>query len=117
MSRIAEKYEKVCKRLDWSVNYSEHDEKFVELEKYSPAGEDFIITVSRDKFVENLKKEAENFDADEYVEELIRYKIENTDEGLAGIPSLRVLIQDADDIQDMLHELAEELAKAEEQSA
>lgn len=110
MKRIEEKYKDICENLGWRVIYC--DKNHAKLEKYSPAGEDFIITVNKDKFVENLKKEAENFDTDEHVEELIRYKIENTDEGLAGIPNLRVLFEDADAIQDMLDELVEELSRA-----
>jgi len=37
------RYLDACEKLDWSVH--ECDDGTVELEKYSPAGEDFIITV------------------------------------------------------------------------
>ena len=42
--QMKDKYREVCESLDWSVH--EYDDGTVELEKYSPAGEDFSFTVS-----------------------------------------------------------------------
>ena len=46
-----ERYREVCENRDWSVTVC--DDGTVELEKYSPAGEDFIVAVDAENFVEN----------------------------------------------------------------
>lgn len=51
-----ERYREVCENRDWSVTVC--DDGTVELEKYSPAGEDFIVAVDAENFVENVKKYA-----------------------------------------------------------
>ena len=53
-------YRDICEKLDWSVT-SDGDGN-IELEKYSPAGEDFIITVGEERFVDNVKAYAASFD-------------------------------------------------------
>ena len=51
---MTDKLREVCERLGWSVE--EYEDGTVELEKYSPAGEDFIVTVDAEGFVENVKE-------------------------------------------------------------
>lgn len=47
-----EQYRDICERLGWRV--MDDGDGNIELEKYSPAGEDFIVTVGAENFVENV---------------------------------------------------------------
>ncbi|OPZ65926.1 MAG: hypothetical protein BWY85_00285 [Firmicutes bacterium ADurb.Bin506] len=105
--QIGDKYREICERLEWSV--TEEDDGTVELEKYSPAGEDFIFTVDAEGFVDNVKEYAASFDIDDH----IAMWIEAKQNGTAGVPSARELVKDAEDIDKMLQELAAALFAAE----
>ncbi len=101
-----EKYREICESLDWSVT-SDGDGN-IELEKYSPAGEDFILCVTEENFVENVKEYAAHFNADEHAEMWISKR------GKGGVPSsIREILEDAQAIDDMLRELACALFEAE----
>lgn len=93
----------ICELLDWSIH---EDDGYVELEKYSPAGEDFLFSVKADDFVEEVKWYAANFDQDEH----IAMWIEAAQNGARGVPSPKELVQDAEDIDKMLQELASTLS-------
>lgn len=95
-----ERYREVCERLDWSVH--EGDDGTIELEKYSPAGEDFWFSVTAEDFVDDVKEYAADFDPDEH----IAMWIEAKRNGARGVPSARELVYDAEDIDKMLQELA-----------
>ena len=89
----------LCEKLDWKVYEYEKD---VELEKYSPAGEDFFFCVNKKDFIQNVIEYAEDFDADEHAEMWVENR-----HSVKGVPqSIRTLIDDADAIKDMLLELA-----------
>lgn len=91
--------------LEWSVNIDGDDWEF---EKYSPAGEDFIFTVSVDAPEEvwrEVRRYANDFDTEEHIEMWVEAK-KNL---VSGIPSIRRLVEDADDIDKMLDELADAL--------
>ena len=94
-----QKYLDKLEQLDWVVNESE---SWIELEQYSPAGEDFIFSVSADNFVDDIKEYAANFDPDEHIEMWVTAKYN----GGKDIPSIRELVEDADAIDKMLQELA-----------
>lgn len=102
------KYREVCEKLGWSVHV--HEDKTVELEKYSPAGEDFLFYVETENFVDNVKEYAANFDIDDH----ICMWIEAKQNGSKGIPSVRELVYDAENIDKMLQELTIALFAAEE---
>lgn len=102
---MKKKYIEICEKLKWAVH--ECDDGTVELEKYSPAGEDFIFCVDKDDFVRNVKEYAAGFDIDDH----IAMWIEANQNGVSGVPSARVLVQDAEEIDDMLQELADALAE------
>lgn len=98
------KIKDIIENLGWNIY---EDEQWVDLRKQSPAGEDFGFCVGTDDFIENVIEYAYNFDPDEHAE----MWVENM-HTVQGVPqSIRTLIQDADDIQTMLSELAEELKK------
>ena len=100
-------YRDICEKLDWSVT-SDGDGN-IELEKYSPAGEDFIITVGEERFVDNVKAYAASFDQEEHIEMWVAARRSGT----SGVPSIKELVEDAQALDDMLRELACALFEAE----
>lgn len=104
---MKEAYSEILERLGWS--YTDDGDGNIELEKYSPAGEDFIITVGAEHFVESVKEYAAHFDQDEHIEMWISARRSGT----RDVPSTRELVEDAAAIDAMLKELAEALFKAE----
>ena len=103
---MIERHLDICEKNEWLVH--EYDGGFIELEKYSPAGEDFIFTVEPgEDFTKAVKDYAESYDADEHAELWVEGR------GKTGVPgSIRELLDDAEAIGDMLKELAEALEKA-----
>jgi len=95
---ITKKQRDICERLEWSIH--EHENGTVDLEKYSPAGEDFIFTVEAKDFAREVWEYAEDFDIDEHI------MLFANGAGKNGTPSIRRLCEDAEDIQEMLDELA-----------
>lgn len=91
--------------LGWSVY---EDESGWDIRKASPAGEDFGFFVHKSDvkdagdFIREVRQYANDFDPDENIE----MWVEARKSGTRGIPEIRTLVQDADDIQDTLDELA-----------
>jgi len=106
--KLDDKYIEACEKLDWTVR--EGDDDTVDLEKYSPAGEDFCFYVSIEHFAEEVREYAAYFDIDAHIE----MWIEARHNGMSGVPSTRELVKDAEDIDTMLKELAEAVTKAED---
>ena len=86
------------------------ERNYVELEKYSPAGEDFSMIIDFDmddpvhSFMDDLKEYSEDFDVDEHVEMWLPSR------GKGGCPgSISELVKDAEAIRDMIVELWEVL--------
>jgi len=97
-----------AEELGWSV--SEVDGCW-EFETHSPAGEDFIFyTDGGDDVVAELLLYYETFDPNEHATDLIIAKRN----GLSGVPSVRELIDDAEEIDQMLSDLYDALFAAEE---
>lgn len=90
----------------WGIS---EDENKIYIETHSPAGEHLIITLCKEKLIEDLKEYYIDFDPEEHVEELIIAK----HNGLQGVPSVRTLIEDADAIKEMLGKLVSALSKIE----
>lgn len=99
-----EKHMDVCEALGWKVC---EDGGEVELEQSSPAGEDFVFYVESLDFVNKVKTYALEFDTEEHIEMWIEAK----KNGVRGVPSIRRLVEDADDIQKMLNALATALTE------
>lgn len=79
---MKETYGEILERLGWS--YTDDGDGNIELEKYSPAGEDFIITVGAENFVENVKEYAAHFDQDEHIEMWISARRSGTSQSVSG---------------------------------
>lgn len=102
------KYLEILEKQDWSVS-SYTDDGRVELEKYSPAGEDFSMCVNVENFPEAVMEYYESFDIDDHVE----MWMEARKNGVSGVPPTRTLVADAEAIDDMLEHLAYALVNTE----
>lgn len=88
--------------------YIDTDDSSIELEWYSPAGEDFMLSFNvknDDDFLSMLFDAYMNFNPEQHA-------IENY--GMSGAPGLRVLLDDADAIEGELQRLWGELSKVKE---
>lgn len=104
MKQLEQKYIDILEENDWSISSYTGDGR-VELEKYSPAGEDFSICIEVGNFPESVRECANDFDADEHAVMWIKAKGK-----VEGIPkSVREIINDAEAIQKMLNELVDAL--------
>lgn len=81
----------------------------IEFSQFSPAGEDFSFDVYDVKEPEDLadqvREYAEDFDTEEHIAMWIGAKRS----GVGGVPSIKELVKDADDIQKMLNDFASAL--------
>lgn len=100
MKHLPNKYKKVCEDLDWRV--MECEDGTVELETSSPAGEDVLVSVPMKNFPEEIRAYYNDFDPEEHAEMWIEAKRN----GVGGVPSIRRLMEDADEIDSMLEKLA-----------
>lgn len=104
MQKLEQKYLDVLERNGWNVLYEEGD-SYVEIEKTSHAGEDLVFDIEIEDFPHGVAKVAEDFDVDEHVATLIGA----SRSGFPGVPSPRILMDDAEATKEMLHTLANEL--------
>ena len=94
--------------LGWSVSCD--DEGGWEFSKNSPAGEDFSFYVGGGDIVKDIYEYYEGFDPDEHAKMWIEAQGR-----VEGVPSsIRTLIDDAEDIDEMLKELADALVDVEQ---
>ena len=100
MKHLPKKLREVCENLDWRVIKCE--DGTVELETFSPAGEDVVVSVPMKNFPEEIQAYYNDFDPEEHAEMWIEAKRN----GVGGVPSIRCLIEDADAIDSMLEDLA-----------
>lgn len=80
-------------------------EKYVEFSQYSPAGEDFsfcIFYYRLSNIPMKIYDEYEEFDIDDHV----RMWLEAKANGMRDVPNARVLVKDAEDIEQMILDLA-----------
>lgn len=95
---ITEKQIEVMESLDWRIHDGGED---IEIENYSPAGEDLVFTLYGETLLEAVTELYESYDAEEHAELWIDSRGKN------GVPgSIRELLDDADSIEEMLRELA-----------
>ena len=110
MSERMEALNRKAEELDWS--WDEDEDGYVQLSKYSPAGEDFFIVVNAGNLVDEIRDYSDSFDTEEHVHGLLDAK----ENGFRGVPGLKELVEDADAIQEMLDELADALEEVEEET-
>ena len=114
MKQLSAKVRKTLENNDFRIIFCSIEEEkngqyVAELEWYSPAGEDFIVTLWFDgtsaDFVREFADYAEDFDPEEHAAMWIENK-----NSVSGVPSIRELIDDADEIKETLMRVAAELA-------
>lgn len=98
-TRFTDKQIEKIEALDWRIY--EPTDGSIELEKHTPAGEDYNIYISPDNdILTTIDAEYSNFDPDEHAAELIPYR------GQRGVPAtIRAILEDAEALQKMLHDL------------
>ena len=96
---LEKKYRNVIETEGWSIGEIDSNGN-VTLSNESPAGEDLEIVLS----VVNIKGDINNygFDPEEHVSELLEAKRN----GFGGVPSLDVLVEDANAIEEMISDLS-----------
>lgn len=98
------KYVEILESLGWSICcYMANN--MVELEKYSPAGEDFMMCVEVNDFPENVSEYADRFDVEEHV--MMWLDAKRT--GCSGVPDIETLVEDAECIKQDIEDLANAL--------
>lgn len=104
VKELSQNYIDILEENDWSICSYTGDGR-VELEKYSPLEEDFIMCVNVVNFPDSVREYANDFDPDEHASMWISAR------GIAnGVPeSIKDLIEDAYAIKQMIYELADAL--------
>lgn len=97
----SDRLQNIIEELGWTVEKVNDD---YHISKCSTAGEDFGFDVSIDDAVREIIHYAQNFDVDEHVKMWIKSEGD-------GLPSIRELLEDAEEIQSDLLDLAEAVAK------
>ncbi len=92
-------YIEAAENLDWNVFVEDDSITFSQM---SPAGEDFSFTIDGANIPEEVRDYAIGFDIDEHIE----MWIEARKNGIAGVPDVRTLVYDAEEIDKMLDRLA-----------
>ena len=97
-----------AEQLDWKVMGEDGD---YELEKYSPAGQDFILSISADTIEEFADKLYERYDNWDSSEEAYIW-LDEDGHGKNGAPyDMKDLYEDMDDCRDMIDELEKAIRK------
>ena len=111
---LSERIEELLDEHDFSVcgdiseRYGEKGRYDIELETYSPEGEDVLVSLTYDgtekDFIREFNDYAEGFDAENHAEMWIECRGKN------GVPdSIKDLLEDAEWIKDTLMEVADDL--------
>ncbi len=108
MPELRKEYQEILEERDWRVCCYTEDGR-VELERFSPAGEDFIVCVEVENFPDEILDYSDGFDMDEHIEMWVEARAN----GGRDIPCARILVHDAEEIEKELDELAFELQEAE----
>lgn len=108
---LQEIYVRVAEGLGWKVSVDDEDKTW-EFEKWSPAGEDVIVSAYSGSVAEDVMVYYKNFDPEEHITDLLIAKRN----GFTGVPGVKTLVDDADEVVDMLCELAYGLEEVEKES-
>ena len=104
MKKLTKKQIAVLERNDFEVvDYT--DDGRVELQWYTPAGEDFLVCVPVKDFHKELERFSEDFDIDDHVDMWVQARLN----GFRGIPKTSALVRDAEEIDLRLQKLAEDM--------
>lgn len=104
MPELRQEYLDILEKREWSVSGYTDDGR-VELEWWSPAGEDFLVCVNVENFPDEILDYSDDFDPDEHIEMWVEARAN----GRQDVPGARRLAKDAEDIQKELDDLLETL--------
>lgn len=105
MKKLNKKVIKAIEDLGWFVK--EYDDEYM-LEQSSPAGEDIVEYIRKgEDVVSQVWDIYNNFDEEEHVEMWV-----NARHNASGVPSIRELVKDAEEISEMYKQLALAVDKA-----
>ncbi len=101
ITMLKERFRNKAETLEWI--WHECDDGSVELESWSPVGEDIIVYLNGENIPVEMREYVDNFDPDEHVRNLVIGK----KHGLAGVSNdMQDLVNDSRNIQAMLDKLA-----------
>lgn len=114
MMKLSKRIEELLEKHDFSVcgkineRYKAFNQYDIDLETYSPEGENVIVSLiydgTEEDFINEFRNYAEYFDAEEHAEMWIAGR------GTNGVPnSIRTLLEDADWIKSTLQKVAYDL--------
>lgn len=114
MMELSKRIEELLEKYNFSVcgkiteRYDDKGQYDIELEIFSPEGEDVIVSLiydgTEESFIREFRSYANDFDAEEHAEMWIEGRGEN------GVPdSIRDLLEDAEWIKSTLEEVADDL--------
>ena len=115
MFELTDREQEILEEQGWRLLdiETEGNKAYVEIENWSPAGEDLPETIfidENDTFASAARKWADSFDKDEHVELWVESR------GKRGVPStIRELVDDAEEIQQMFNDLADALEGIEDE--
>lgn len=93
MPELRQEYVDILEKREWSVSGYTDDGR-VELEWWSPAGEDFLVCVNVENFPDEILNYSDDFDPDEHIEMWVEARAN----GRQDVPGARRLAKDAEDI-------------------
>lgn len=93
MPELRQEYLDILEKREWSVSGYTDDGR-VELEWWSPAGEDFLVCVNVENFPDEILDYSDDFDPDEHIEMWVEARAN----GRQDVPGARRLAKDAEDI-------------------
>lgn len=89
-------------------NITAYNDSYWDISQFSPAGEDFFFTINHNnsvkKAIEEISQYANDFDIDEHIE--MWADARQIDNNRLKVPPIRILVEDAETIQEMLDNLA-----------
>lgn len=89
-------------------NITAYNDSYWDISQFSPAGEDFFFTINHNnsvkKAIDEIIQYADDFDVDEHIKMWVDAR--RIDNNRLQVPSARILIKDAENIQEMLDNLA-----------
>lgn len=95
---IVRDYRDVCERLNWDLVYSS-EEDILELSTcWGPNDIEYSFYADPHSFVEDVEEQFNGFDPDEYAEELYEFKRQ----GDKSLPSMRQILNGADELHESL---------------
>jgi len=106
MTNDIKKMIKVAEKLNWSVSVEGNEFEF---QKYSPAGQDFNMSITAedlDEVIEKINERCDDFD----ISEETYLWLDNSGHGIKGAPhNMKDLYEDMEACLKMMEELYEEL--------